>query len=361
MHDSNAPLREMDRLAEAPPAGTPRVLIVDDDPMIRDILSQALGRRFPVRPARDGQEALARLQENGFDLVLADIHMPVMGGIELLEHIMSESPDTAVIMITAVDDLETALQTVKLGAYDYVTKPFSLEAVDACIDRALEKRRLILENRAYQHNLERLVRERTRELERALGRVQSTYDATIKALGAALDLRDAETEHHSLRVAEYVLKLARAAGIDDPRALKDIEWGAYLHDIGKIGVPDSILLKPGNLSPEELAVIRTHPQLGYRMLERIDFLRGAAMVVLSHHECYDGSGYPQGLEGESIPLSARLFAVADTIDAMTSDRPYRKARGIAAVGRELSRLAGRQFDPRIVELFFGIPDFSGAE
>ncbi|MBN1836106.1 MAG: response regulator [Spirochaetales bacterium] len=356
MHDSSAPPKELDRAAARSPADAPAVLVVDDDPMIRDILSKALGRRFRASSAQDGRQALAQLREGSFDLVLADIHMPGMSGIELLEQIVRESPDAAVIMITAVDDLDTALRTVKLGAYDYVTKPFSLEAVDACIDRALEKRTLILENRAHQQNLERLVRERTRDLEAALGRVEATYDATIKALGAALDLRDAETEHHCLRVAEYTLTLARAAGIEDPRVLKHMEWGAYLHDIGKIGVPDAILLKPGALNPEEWAVIRTHPQLGYGLLQGIDFLREAAQIVLSHHECFDGSGYPQGLRGEAIPLSARLFAVADTIDAMTSERPYREAQGIDAVSRELERLSGRQFDPRIVELYRGIPE-----
>jgi putative nucleotidyltransferase with HDIG domain len=329
---------------------------VDDDGMLRDVLGQSLGRRFSATPAANGREALERLNTEGFDLVLADIHMPEMGGIELLERIMKQWPDTAVVMITAVDDLETALRTVNLGAYDYVTKPFSLEAVDACVDRALEKRRLLLENRVYQQNLERLVRDRTRDLESALARVQSTYDATIRTLGAALDLRHAETEHHSVRVAEYVLTLARASGIEDEKVLKDIERGAYLHDIGKIGVPDSILLKPGPLSAQEQEAIRRHPRLGYELLAGIDFLRGAAEVVLGHHEFYDGNGYPQGLSGEAIPLSARLFAVADTIDAMTSVRPYRNAVDIGMVRNELQSQSGLQFDPRIVELFLSLPE-----
>jgi putative nucleotidyltransferase with HDIG domain len=354
MHDTRTP--EPAAAGHTATANAPRLLVVDDDAMLRDILRQSLGRRFTATAAANGREALDRLRNQSYDLVLADIHMPEMGGIELLERVRKESPDTAVIMITAVDDVETALRTLNLGAYDYVTKPFSLEAVDACVDRTLEKRSLLLENRVYQQNLERLVKDRTRELETALGRVRSTYDATIKALGAALDLRDAETEHHSLRVADYVLELARASGIRDAKALKDIEWGAYLHDIGKIGIPDSILLKPGPLSAEEWTVIRRHPQLGYELLAGIEFLRGSAEIVLSHHESYDGSGYPQGLAGEAIPLSGRLFAVADTIDAMTSERPYRRAVGIGTVRKELRRLAGRQFDPRIVELFLSLPE-----
>jgi putative nucleotidyltransferase with HDIG domain len=355
MRNTSAPGQAAKQPVAKAESSTARIMIVDDDAMLRDILTKSLSRRFETTAAGNGREALSQLEGCPFDLVLADIHMPEMGGIELLERITHGCPDTAVIMITAVDDLETALRTVQLGAYDYISKPFSLEAVDACIDRALEKRRLILENRSYQQNLERLVSERTRDLEFALGQVESTYDATIKALGAAVDLRDAETEHHSLRVAEYVLKLARAAAIQDRKTLKDIEWGAYLHDIGKIGVPDSILLKPGPLSSTEVAEIRRHPELGYNLLAGIDFLTGAAKIVLSHHESYDGSGYPHGLKGKAIPLSARLFAVADTIDAMTSERPYRKARDIAAVKRELELLAGRQFDPHIVELFFALP------
>ncbi|MEE8589878.1 MAG: HD domain-containing phosphohydrolase, partial [Spirochaetia bacterium] len=245
--------------------------------------------------------------------------------------------------------------TIQKGAFDYITKPFSLHVVLSCIDRALERRRLILENRAYQQNLENLVDERTRELQDTLGRIETIYDETIKALGVALDLRDSETEHHCLRVSSFVLKLARKMGLTEEDRLRDIEWGAFLHDIGKIGVPDSILMKPGKLTEEERKIIQTHPVLGYQMLRKIPFLKGAAAVVYSHHESYDGSGYPQGLQGGDIPVSARLFAVADTIDAMTSDRPYRNALPIEEVGRELKKLTGKQFDPKIVDVYFSIP------
>jgi putative nucleotidyltransferase with HDIG domain len=332
-----------------------RVLVVDDERMIRGLLTQLLEKRYQVVAVEDGHQALAVLERDPCQLALVDIQMSGMSGLELLQQITARFPDTAVVMVSGVTEVDTAVSTIRAGAYDYVLKPFSLKAVESCVERALEKRRLVLENRNYQQNLERLVSERTQELQSALGQIESTYDATIKALGAALDLRDSETEHHCIRVADFVHKLACRAGVTSEETLRDIEWGAYLHDIGKIGVPDSILLKPAKLTEEELVVIRTHPLLGYKMLSRIPFLKGAAEVVLSHHESYDGGGYPHGLKGEDIPLSARLFAVADTIDAMTSERPYRAAMPIAEVGKELRRLAGRQFDPRIVEVFSSLP------
>lgn len=331
------------------------VLIVDDEKAIRDILQQALHTRFAVVPAQNGTQALSEFEKRSIHLALLDVQMPGMDGIQLLEEIGRRSPDTAVVMISGVNQVDTALESIKKGAFDYITKPFSLNAVLSCIDRALERRRLILENRTYQQNLESQVQERTSALQEALGKIESVYDETIKALGAALDLRDSETEHHCLRVASFVLKLARKLGVNESNRLKDIEWGAFLHDIGKIGVPDAILMKPGKLTEEEREIIRTHPVLGFRMLREIPFLKGAAEVVFSHHESYDGSGYPQGLSGKDIPLSARLFAVADTIDAMTSDRPYRDAQPIEEVGNELKRLAGKQFDPQIVDVFFSIP------
>jgi HD-GYP domain-containing protein (c-di-GMP phosphodiesterase class II) len=213
--------------------------------------------------------------------------------------------------------------------FGYIVKPFNLTVVESRLEQVQKKRSLLIENRNYKLHLEHLVEERTHELEQALDKTSRTYDETIKTLGGALDLRDSETENHCIRVAANVLILAKASGIRDKNQLRDIEWGAYLHDIGKIGVPDSILL--------------------------IQFLEGAAELVRNHHESYDGKGYPRGLKGSEIPLSARLFAVADTIDAMTSDRPYRKALTIEAVCKELKRLSGIQFDPQVVEVFFSLP------
>lgn len=333
-----------------------KVLVVDDEELVRDMLTHTLNNYgYQVVAAGNTDEATAEMDRSSFELALIDIQMPGKNGIELLGEIVDKYPDTAVVMVSGIDEINTALTTVKMGAYDYITKPFSPSMVEPCIERALEKRRLIIENRNYQLNLEKLVKERTEELKRALNKIELTYDNTIRALGSALDLRDSETEDHSLRVARYVLKLAKATGVEDEKMLRDIEWGAFLHDIGKIGIPDAILLKPGKLTEEERQMIKTHPELGHKLLQRIQFLEGASELVLSHHEWFDGSGYPMGLKAEDIPLSARLFAVADTIDAMTSDRPYRKALPLEPVENELRKLSGIQFDPRIVDTYFSVP------
>ncbi len=207
----------------------------------------------------------------------------------------------------------------------------------------------------YRQKLEVMVEDRTRQLEAARRRIELTYDETLAALGAALDLRDTETAGHSRRVTLYSLEMARAMGCS-PDQLKQIARGAYLHDIGKIGVPDSILLKPGKLTAGEAAVMESHVRIGYELVSRIAFLAGAAEIVLTHQERFDGTGYPQGLMGEEIPLGARIFAVADTLDAMTSDRPYRKALPFSVAREEIIRESGRQFDPAVVEAFLAVPE-----
>jgi putative nucleotidyltransferase with HDIG domain len=334
-----------------------KTLVVDDEELIRDLMVHTLNNYgYEVETAGNADEALERMDRSSMELALIDIQMPGKNGIELLREIVDKYPDTAVVMVSGINEIDTALTTMKMGAYDYITKPFTPSVVAQRIELALEKRRLIIENRNYQLNLEKLVKERTEELERALNEIESTYDATIKVLGGALDLRDSETEDHCRRVAAYVLKLAKIIGIEEEKILQDLELGAFLHDIGKIGVPDTILLKPGKLTEEEKKVIETHPELGNDLIKQIQFLKGASELVLSHHEWFDGSGYPRGLRGSDIPLPARLFTVADTIDAMTNDRPYRKALPIEAVGKELRKLSGVQFDPQIVDAFFSVPE-----
>jgi putative nucleotidyltransferase with HDIG domain len=334
-----------------------RLLVVDDNKHTLRFLSMILDNLgYEVISAQDLNSAFEKMSFSYFVLALVDIQMPEGNGIELLEMIVKQYPDTAIIMMSGLGEIETAITTVKMGAYDYISKPFSRDVLQSRVELALEKRELIIENRNYHLNLEHLAEERTLALKNALSKIEHIYDTTIKTLGAALDLRDSETENHSIRVAEYVLKLAMACGIHNEDQLQDIKWGAYLHDIGKIGITDTILLKPGKLSAAEKSVIETHPELGYRLLKKIQFLEGAAELVFNHHESYDGTGYPRGLTGQDIPLSARLFAVADTMDAMTSDRPYRKALSYKAVCKELLRLSGVQFDPQVVEVFLSIPE-----
>ena len=325
------------------------ILVVDDDPTIRDLLLEGLSESgYLVTTANDGADGLARLRHNGFELVVSDIDMPRIDGVQLLQEARKLRPDIEIIMLTGVVDVETAIQSMRLGACDYLTKPFNLTEVRITVERALEKRRLILENREYQRHLEEKVRERTEALSRS-------YQTTLEALATALDTRDSETLGHSLRVAAYTVAVARRMGVVEPE-LTDIYRGALLHDVGKIGVPDAILRKPGRLTPEEWNEMRRHPELGYRILEGVDFMERAREIVLSHQEHFDGGGYPRGLAGSAIPLGARIFAVVDTLDAMTSDRPYRKARAYDEARAEIRRYSGTQFDPEVVRAFLAITD-----
>src|SRR5208282_1306568 len=290
-----------------------------------------------------------------FDLVLSDLMMAEMDGIALLERIKERYPDVPVVMVTTVHDISVALQAIRNGAYDYLPKPFEREQLLATARRALENRRLKRENDAYRNNLEALVEERTQQWQMALSKLEESYDITLAALGDALDLKDNETEFHSRRVTAFTIAIARKMGLPKEH-IKVIARGAFLHDIGKMAIPDDILRKPGKLTDDEMAIMKEHCYLGYKIISRIPFLAEAAEIVYSHQEFYDGSGYPRGLKGEEIPLGARIFAIADTLDAMRSDRPYRAAQSIQAARKEIEAWAGRQFDPQIVKVFLEMPD-----
>lgn len=329
------------------------ILIVDDESDIRELLKDFLEEEgFRCHTAANAFEALDVFQRLGdVALLMSDIRMPGKSGLDLLSEIKTLDEDVVVIMISAVKDIESAITAMSNGAYDYVSKPFKLNEVAMIAHKALEKRRLVLENKAYQKELEKKVAERTRELQDALERLDNTYTFTLRALVTALDTRDEETQGHSMRVVHYTLKIAQLMGLTEPNYSKVLEYGALLHDIGKIGIPDAILRKPGKLTAEEWVVMKQHPQIGYEILHRIEFLEEAARMVLHHHENFDGGGYPKGLKGSDIPIGSRVFAVADTLDAMTSDRPYRKALSLDTVSSELIKFAGKQFDPQVVEAF----------
>ena len=331
------------------------VLIVDDEESIRDILFDVLSMEgYECDVAEGGEKGLSLLEKKSFELVLSDILMPGLSGIDFLRESKRLYPDLAFIMITAVHAAETAIEAMRLGADNYLIKPFNLDEVIISVEKALYRRRLVLENRDYQLNLERKVEERTRELHQALDVIQASYKATLEALGSALDTRDIGTHAHSKRVTGYALLLGKAIGMSE-RELEVLERGVYLHDIGKIGIPDDILLRPGKLTRNEMEIMMTHAELGMRLLSKIDFLREASEIVYSHQERYDGSGYPRGLKGKEIPLGARVFAVVDALDAMTSDRPYRKALPFEAARAEIARSSGFQFDSEIVKAFMTIP------
>ena len=307
-----------------------RILVVDDENSIREIVCTILEQSgFDCRPVTSGTEALALLHaDDSYSVVLSDVIMQGMDGLSLLARIRQEHPDIPVVMVTAVHDISVALAAIRNGAYDYLLKPFEREQLLAIVRRAMENRRLKQENLAYQTKLESLVAARTDMLRRALADLERSYDITLEALGDALDLKDAETEGHSKRVTAFTIAIARAMELPHDH-IRIIARGAFLHDVGKMAIPDAILRKPDRLSPEEQEIMRQHAQLGYRMLRRIPFLREAADIVYSHQERFDGSGYPRGLKGDQIPLGARIFAIADTFDAITSDRPYRAAQSIS--------------------------------
>jgi putative nucleotidyltransferase with HDIG domain len=336
--------------------GRGRILIVDDEQGIRRLLSDALGMEgFDCSDASGGSEALKLVETQSFDAVISDLRMPRTSGLELLKGVREKHSQVAFLMATAVDDVRVGIQAMKAGADDYLVKPFQLEAVLAALNRAIERKRLEQEVENYRQGLEQMVAQRTRQLQVAITLVEQTYDDTLEALSGALDLRDNETAGHSRRVTRYCLEIAKAMGCSSEQ-LKTIARGAYLHDIGKIGIPDAILLKPGKLTEEERAIMETHVRIGYELVCRIALLAGSAEIVLTHHERYNGTGYPQGLLGDEIPLSARIFAVADALDAMTSDRPYRRARPSSAAREEVIRESGRQFDPKVVKGFLAIPE-----
>ena len=331
-----------------------RILIVDDEPGIRSVLVGQLSDGAECITAHSAFDALNKLKHEEFSLVISDIMMPGMTGIELLHFIRKRDAETAVIMVTGVKDINTAVDALRMGASDFITKPFEISAIRRAVERALERRELLIANRYYREELEKKVRERTLELNRALREIEESYKITLEALVTALDAREHETQAHSLRVREYSLTLARQLGLENDD-LVHVGRGALLHDVGKIGVRDSILMKPEKLTPEEWAEMKRHPRIGYEILRGICFLAPAAEIVLSHQERWDGRGYPKGLAGADIPLGSRIFAVVDTMDAMTSDRPYRKAMSFEVAREEVRRCSDSQFDPCVVEAFLSLP------
>ena len=334
-----------------------RILVVDDEEAIREIVSSMLTfAGYSCLQAASGMEALAVLNSGEeFELMLSDLMMAELDGIGLLERTKERFPDMPVVMVTAVHDISVALAALRNGAYDYLLKPFERDQLLATVGRALENRRLKLENRTYQTNLESLVEARTDQLQTAMANLERSYDITLEALGDALDLKDKETEGHSRRVTAFTIAIARAMGLAGDQ-IRIIARGAFLHDIGKMAIPDDILRKPGKLTSEQTAVMREHCYKGYQIVKKIPFLQDACDIIYSHQERFDGTGYPRGLKGKEIPLGARIFAVADTLDAITSDRPYRSRQSDAAARKEIEEWTSRQFDPEVVQVFLAMPE-----
>lgn len=351
-----------------PPASpVPAILIVDDDEQVRNVLTAILSDHFSCVCAADVQTATHRYSPDQ-QLVLLDINMPGLNGLDLLSFFTSLQRPPTVVMISASHDLESPIEAMRRGAFDYLPKPFSLQQVSTVVERALEHQMLREMQREYHQRLERMVEERTARLAEHTGRIEAqnqrirqmfetlynNYRSTLRSLARALEARDAETRGHSDRVVAYCLRLGQQLGLSDHELLA-LEKGALLHDIGKIGTPDGILLKPGELTEEEWHVMRQHIDHGMAIVGEAELLRDALWVIQEHHEKWNGSGYPRGLQGEEISIYARIFAVADCADAITSDRPYRTGRPFDTVAEELIACAGEHFDPRVVDAFLAVP------
>jgi len=332
----------------------PRILIVDDEPEIRDVLCELLGGEYDCSAVASAESAVSLMSIETFNLIISDITMGLMSGLEMIPIVLQKAPETVVVMISGMQTVESAIEALRVGAFDYIMKPFDLRQVEAVVRRAMENHELRTAKRRYENHLEELVEQRTEQLDRALDSLEDAYRSTLKALTAALETRDSETHGHSQRVVTFSLRLGRELNLPahDMRAL---EFGSMLHDIGKIGVPDAILRKPAKLSEEEWTSMRQHPIHGQMILGGIQFLQGAARVVAQHHEKWDGSGYPLGLKGEEIDLNARIFMVADAFDAMISDRVYRAGRPYHEAAAELENCIGAHFDPQVVEAFHRVP------
>jgi len=335
-----------------------KVLIVDDESVIRRILRQRLSADgYYCKEAGNAGEALEKLREDPIDLVILDIKMPGRSGIELLADIKSSYPDAAVIMATAITDTGTAIQCMRKGAYDYLVKPFNLDEVSLSSERALEKRRLELENKAYQQHLEEMVVERTAALKQAIGQIKLASLDTIHRLVQAAEYKDEDTGAHIKRMSQYSAAIARQLGLGDSE-VENILYAAPMHDVGKIGIPDRILLKTGGLDADEWEVMKKHTVIGAEILRgsEAEFIQLAEIIALTHHEKWDGSGYPRGLRGSKIPLIGRIVAIADVFDALTSKRPYKKPFSTEESLEIIRGGRGSHFEPKVVDAFFAVED-----
>lgn len=334
--------------------------MVDDEPQLlitATRMLEAVG--YEVRSATNVEEALAHFTQRTPELVIADMRMPGRSGLELLDELRSLQPDVATIMLTAVDDRDLAEKALILGAYGYIIKPFERNELLIATSNALRRRRLEMENRDLRGLLEERIRTRTSELWTALQTVERSQEElrvsredTIERLGIAGEFRDDETAFHIKRMSRYCGLLGRWAGLDRERS-EMVRIASLMHDVGKIGIPDGILLKPGKLTPDEYTLMQEHPEFGYRILtgSRSELLDLAATIALTHHEKWDGSGYPSGLEKEAIPLEGRIAAVADVFDALTTNRVYRRAFGLPDAIKIMEEGRGAHFDADLLDVF----------
>ena len=334
-----------------------RFLLVDDENSVLQMLSKQLDFwGYKYEKVDSGQTALVKMSENDYDLIFLDINLGDISGFEVLEEFRKTNDLTQVIMISSLNQTKYLRSALREGAFDYIVKPWGIEDLKETISRALEYRQfLVLKQRSYS-NLKKEVKNKTVELSMALDQIHVTYDETILALGSTLETRDSETKEHGLRVAHYSQILAESMGIADYNFLINLQRGAYLHDIGKIGVPDLILRKKNSLTREEWMIMKKHPSIGKTIVEGIPFLHKTVPIIYNHHEYYNGGGYPQGLKGEEIPVEALIFSVADAFDALTSERCYRHKISFKNAKGIISTESGTQFSPKVVKVLLNLTE-----
>jgi putative two-component system response regulator len=351
------------RVSSPPPYE--RLLIVDDEEQIRTLLARLLGAQgYECLTAEDAATARQVLAETPVALVLSDVNMPGESGIDFTREVLATFPDTAVVMVTGMDDRRYADVAIELGAYGYVLKPFKPNELIINVGNALRRRALEIENRGHRERLEQTVLERTSALRDTIAQLETSdaelrllREETIRRLSSAAEFRSQETGEHIVRMSLYCSLLARLASVDADRA-EMIRIASPMHDVGKLGIPDSILLKPGPLTAAEREVMEGHAEMGYRILagSDVELLDLAALMALTHHERIDGTGYPRGLAGDEIPIEGRIAAVADVFDALTSDRVYRPAFEVSEARTMMEEGRGKQFDADLLDLFFGAFD-----
>ncbi|MBM4277854.1 MAG: response regulator [Deltaproteobacteria bacterium] len=328
-----------------------RILVVDDEEGICDILARRLtAEGYSCTTAHNGKEALHYFYKDTYSLIISDIKMPEMTGIELLQKVRAIAPKMKMIMVTAYPDIDLAVNAMRLGAYDFIIKPANFDLIVMSVKKALENKRLEDEIDAYHNRMEELVEERTAKLQQAYRTLKKAHLDSVKVLAEAIDAKDPYTRGHSDRVKRMSLAIAKQMGYSEER-LENLEYGALLHDIGKIGIKDEVLQKQGPLNNEEYQYIQEHPLIGVKIIEGVEFFKDKIPMIRHHHEHYDGNGYPDGLEGEAIPLEARIISLPDAFDAMTSARPHRNIMSLQDVLAELERFKGKQFDPKVLEVF----------
>ena len=351
--------------AQSEVSGVPRILVVDDEEPVRRAMIRILERRgFDCTAAEDVATARGLLANGSFALVVSDMNMPGESGLDLVRSVVVDYPETATLMCTGLDDEDLARTAIDIGAYGYIVKPFEQNEIVIAVLNALRRRELEIENRHHRENLEEMVKGRTSELwnaisdlERAQKEIRTSREETIERLSVAAEFKDSETAAHIRRMSLYCSMLAERLGEDATRC-EEIRLASQMHDVGKIGVPDGILLKPGTLTPDEWVIMKQHSAIGYRILSNSssELLNFAATIALTHHERMDGTGYPRGLVEDEIPFEGRIAAVADVFDAMTTNRIYRDAIPLEETLEIMREGRGDHFDPKVFDCFMSAMD-----